>query len=355
MIKDILSSNTKVTPNGKSLAVLREQFPACFTTDGGFDIERFKEYLSAEVAVINEGYELRFLGKNYARLLASLDTTTVIVPDEEHNSKPENTDSKNVYISGDNLDGLKHLLKSYENKVKCIYIDPPYNTGLDGFAYKDSFKFTAEELSDKLSISDEQAKRILDLTKRGSASHSAWLMFMYPRLLLARDLLTDDGVILISIDENEFKNLGLLCDDVFGEQNFVECLVYDKKAAPKGVPPTEMVVGVHEYIYAYARNKSKFHFIGKPRNPEDFSNPDNDPRGPWRNTNIRSTTSDISYTIEDPANGNLFTDTWAYCEEEMQELISEGRVIFPPTQDGQVRGKEFFKEFGNSNIPRLYR
>ena len=206
MIKDIMAKNDTVAPNEKEIAALREHFPACFTADGSFDIERFKEYLSDKVAVTNEGYELRFLGKNYARLLASLDTTTVIVPDEEHNSKSENANSQNLYISGDNLDGLKHLLKSYAKKVKCIYIDPPYNTGSDGFVYNDTFNFTVEELADKLSISDEQASRILDLTKRGSASHSAWLMFMYPRLLLARDLLRDDGVVFISIDENEHSN-----------------------------------------------------------------------------------------------------------------------------------------------------
>ena len=120
MIKDIMAANESVTPNTKELAVLREHFPSCFSADGSFDLERFKEYLSDKVAVTNEGYELRFLGKNYARLLASLDTTTVIVPDEARNSKPENADSQNIYISGDNLDGLKHLLKSYEGSVKCI-------------------------------------------------------------------------------------------------------------------------------------------------------------------------------------------------------------------------------------------
>ena len=198
MIKDIMTANESIAPNSREMEILKEHFPACFHSDGSFDLVRFQEFLSDKVAVTNDGYEIRFLGKNYARLLASVDTTTVIVPDEEHNSKPENANSENVYISGDNLDGLKHLLKSYARKVKCIYIDPPYNTGSDGFVYNDSY----------------------DLTKRGSASHSAWLMFMYPRLLLARDLLTDDGVIIISIDENEHSNLRLICDDVFGEQNF---------------------------------------------------------------------------------------------------------------------------------------
>ena len=256
MVKDIMSSNETITPNDKEMAILKEHFPACFASDGSFDIERFKEYLSDKVAVKNEGYELRFLGKNYARLLASLDTTTVIVPDEEHNSKPENAQSENIYISGDNLDGLKHLLKSYSRKVKCIYIDPPYNTGSDGFVYNDSFNFTAEELSEKLSISEEQASRILDLTKRGSASHSAWLMFMYPRLLLARDLLTDDGVIFISIDDNEHNNVSLLCNDVFGEENSVAQLVWEKKK--KGSYLSNDNTNIKEYIQENEKNKNQF-------------------------------------------------------------------------------------------------
>ncbi len=169
MIKDIMNANEGVTPNNREMDVLKENFPSCFKEDGSFDIERFKEFLSDKIAVTGEGYELKFLGKNYARLLASIDTTTVVVPDEEHNSKPENVNSENIYISGDNLDGLKHLLKSYSRKVKMIYIDPPYNTGTDGFVYNDQFNFTVEELSEKLSISEEQAQRILDLTKRGSA------------------------------------------------------------------------------------------------------------------------------------------------------------------------------------------
>ena len=225
MIKDITEKNNNVTLGAKEVEVLRENFPACFHADGSFDIERFKEYLKDKINVTDEGYELRFLGKNYARLLASLDTTTVVVPDEKHNGMPENKDSKNVYISGDNIDALKHLLKSYAGRIKCIYIDPPYNTGSDGFVYNDSFKFTPEELSSKLSISEEQAIRILDLTRRGSATHSAWLMFMLPRLVLARDLLSDDGVIFISIDDNEQSNLKLLCDDVFGEENFLGNIV----------------------------------------------------------------------------------------------------------------------------------
>lgn len=203
MIRDIMMANETVTPNQREMEILNEYFPTCFHSDGSFDLTRFSEFLKDKVNVTKEGYELKFLGKNYARMLASLDTETVIVPDDIHNSKPENINSENVYISGDNLDGLKHLLKSYSGRIKCIYIDPPYNTGTDGFVYNDKFSFKTDELMKKLSISEEQAQHILDLTTRGSASHSAWLMFMYPRLQLARDLLSNDGAIFISIDDNE--------------------------------------------------------------------------------------------------------------------------------------------------------
>lgn len=251
MIKDILATNDGVAPNSREMEVLRENFPACFREDGAFDIDRFKEYLSDKLTVSNEGYELRFLGKNYSRLLASVDTTTVIVPDEEHNAKPENKDSENIYISGDNLDGLKHLLKSYAKKVKCIYIDPPYNTGKDDFAYNDNFNFTVEDLITKLSVDETHAQRILDLTKRGSASHSAWLMFMYPRLLLARDLLSDNGAIFISVDDNEQSNLKILCDDVFGEENFVGTIIW-KNATDNN--PTNITTE-HEYILCFCKRR----------------------------------------------------------------------------------------------------
>jgi adenine specific DNA methylase Mod len=229
MIKDAMEKNEKATPNGADLEVLKKHFGMCFNSDGSLDLEKLKARLGDQVAISNEGYELKFLGKNYARLLTSLETTTVVVPDEKHNAKPENAKSKNVYISGDNLDALKHLLKSKQGQVKCIYIDPPYNTGSDGFVYNDSFGFKVEELASKLSISEDEAQRILDFTKRGSASHSAWLMFMYPRLMLARELLAKDGVIFISIDDNEQANLKLMCDEVFSENCFLGTFLWKKR------------------------------------------------------------------------------------------------------------------------------
>ncbi len=262
MIKDILQSNETVTSNAQTLEVLHTHFPQCFNKEGHFDIDKFKDLIKSDVDVTHEGYDLNFLGKNYAKLLASVDTTTVIQPDVAHNSKPENANSQNLYISGDNLDGLKHLLKSYAGAVKCIYIDPPYNTGTDGFVYNDKFNYSAEELTAKLSISDEQSQKILDLTRRGSASHSAWLTFMYPRLLLARDLLKSDGVIFISIDDNEQANLKLLCDSVFGEENFFADMIVIRA---EGGGLAKRVIKGHDNLFAYVKSNDDFKGIYKPK------------------------------------------------------------------------------------------
>lgn len=259
MIKDILQHNETIEPSAKQLSILREYFPACFAADGSFDLQRFKEEIADKTNVLQEGYELRFLGKSYAKLIASTETTTVIQPNEAHNSLTENKKSENIYISGDNLDGLKHLLKSYQGDVKCIYIDPPYNTGSDGFVYQDKFNYTKETLQEKLSVNEEEAERILDLTKRGSASHSAWLMFMYSRLLLARDLLKAEGVIFISIDDNEQANLKLLCDDVFGEENFVGNIIWNNVTDNN---PTNLAVE-HEYIICYCKQRIKLSPVWK--------------------------------------------------------------------------------------------
>lgn len=252
MIKDIIEHNVLASPNAEELAILHRYFPSCFTNEGKFDLDLFEAKIKDSVDTTKEGYALNYLGKDYARLVASMDTTTVIVPDEEHNARPENKNSENIYISGDNLDALSHLLKSYAGRIKCIYIDPPYNTGSDDFAYNDKFAFTKEDLVAKLSISEEQASKILDLTKRGSASHSAWLMFMAPRLQLAKDLLAEDGVIFISIDDNEQANLKLLCDSVLGEENLLSQIIVQSN---KRGQTYKQLAKTHEYLLVYARSE----------------------------------------------------------------------------------------------------
>ena len=228
-MKNIIEENEKIAVNTKEIEILKKHFPNCFNKDGEFQMDKFEKRISQEVDVTKEGYELRWLGKNYARLLANVETETMIVDDKEHNDKVENKNSENIYIEGDNIDVLKHLKNAYSEKIKMIYIDPPYNTGSDGFVYKDDRKYTKEDLAELTNITEEEAQRILSFNTKGSNSHSAWLTFMYPRLLTARELLSDDGVIFISIDDNEVSQLKLLCDEVFGEENFVAELIWKKK------------------------------------------------------------------------------------------------------------------------------
>ena len=254
MIKDIREKNENVKPNSREIEVLKNNFPACFDKDGNFDIDKFKSTISTSVDITEENYGLNFLGKNYAKLISALDTETVIEPDKKYNKLAGNKDSQNLYITGDNLDVLKHLTKSYAGSIDVIYIDPPYNTGNDGFVYNDRFKYTADELVEKLNISEDRANKILDFTSKGSASHSAWLSFMYPRLYIARDLLSDNGVIFISIDDNEQAQLKLLCDDVFSEENFIANLIWAKNSGNNNSINVSIKT---EYVLVYGRNKDQ--------------------------------------------------------------------------------------------------
>ena len=258
MQTDTQKYNETVTPNSKEIEILKKYFPQCFskpeTDENGtvikehFDTEKLAELINKdEVDIKKEGFTLNFLGKSYARYQANLDSETVIVPDEQN----AETSSENVYIVGDNLDALQHLKYSYAEKIKCIYIDPPYNTGKDDFVYNDKFGFTAKDFVEKLDVTEEEAERICSMN--GKCTHSAWLTFMYPRLALARELLRDDGVIFISIDDNEQANLKRLCDEVFGEGNFVNCFAWisnitGRQISGKGAAKT------WEYILCYAKN-----------------------------------------------------------------------------------------------------
>ena len=248
---DEIRTNEAVNISDNTINKLRADFPSCFTNEGKFDWLKFKELLSDNIDITNEGYELNFLGKSYAKYLTSLDEDTLLIPDEEHNKQDINRNSQNVYITGDNFDSMKHLLNSYRGLIKCIYLDPPYNTGSDGFTYHDKFSFTVPTLMEKLNLGEKEAERVLDLTTRGSASHSAWCMFMLPRLLMARDLLTNDGIVVISIDESEHANLRLLCDDVFDERNYAGEIIWKNSSKND----QDYISMQHEYILFYVKNK----------------------------------------------------------------------------------------------------
>ena len=247
-----ITTDIKV-PN-KNMEVLKKHFGQCFDKNGNFDIEKFKQELSEnEIDFYKESYGLDWLGKSYARILASDEATTLLKEDEEHNQKDENKDSQNLLIKGDNLEVLKHLSNAYYEKIKMIYIDPPYNTGDDGFVYQDDRKFTIDELKHLAGVDEEKAKRILDFTKSKSNSHSAWLTFMYPRLYIAKQLLKEDGVIFVSIDENEVSQLRALLDEVFGDDNFIgEVTRVAKTGGAKGTFFTPNI----DFVLVYGKVKS---------------------------------------------------------------------------------------------------
>lgn len=270
MIKNIIENNKDVRPNSEVMERLHRDFSDCFNREGEFDMAKFESLISDKVDLVKENQGFDFLGKSYARMLTGMDSTTVIVPDEVHNREPENINSENIYISGDNLDALKHLAKSYAGRVKCIYIDPPYNTGSDGFVYNDKFKFTKEELAEKLNIDEEIAERILGFNDGSTCSDAAWLTFMLPRLQKAKEMLTDDGVIFISIDDNEQANLKLLCDEIFGPENFIGCIPRITKKSGKS---SEAINNNHDYVLVYSRTDSPLFYPLK-HNDAGFKNKD---------------------------------------------------------------------------------
>lgn len=345
MIQQIAKDNESVTPVTREMEGLKEYFPQCFNAQGEFDIEKFREAIQPQVDVTREGRSYDFLGKSYARMLSSLDTTTVIRPDVEHNSKPENQNSENIYISGDNLDALHHLTKSYTGLVKCIYIDPPYNTGTDGFVYNDKFKFTAEELEKKLSISSDEAEKIIAMTSGHRASHAAWLTFMMPRLQLARDLLSKDGVIFISIDDNEQAYLKQLCDFIFGEDNFLANLTRRTKSG--GGSAADAFAVENDYILAYARNAERLGSLYIPYTEEylkRYKEEDEIGRFFW-DTMSRSCTGTKPYQIEAP-DGTMLDGNWFKSEKTYlnDKKAGDTRIIKKPDGTWSVQFKQRIAE-----------
>lgn len=353
MIKDIIGRNAEAAAGQKEIKVLREYFPQCFNADGEFDIEAFKAALPEGTTLTDETSGFNWLGKNYARMLTNMDTTTLIRPDEEHNAKPENCDSKNIYISGDNLDALQHLVKSYGGKVKVIYIDPPYNTGSDGFVYNDRFNFTADELAKRLDVSRERAERILSMTRRGSASHAAWLTFMLPRLSFARNLLTDDGVIFISIDDNEQANLKKLCDEVFGEECFVAQFIWEKRKTRENRSSISIR---HDYVLCYVKDIELLEDslgleIMTKAALSRYKNPDNDPKGPWTSVPAIAQaghgTKSQFYTFVAP-NGKSYNlpsgSCWRMTLEKMNEAVAQNKIWFGSDGNGVPRIKKYLSE-----------
>lgn len=306
-----------------------------------------------------QGYELTFTGKALANALYNTPNIKELKFEKEQSLNFENT--KNIIIKGDNLDALKLLKQSYYEKIKMIYIDPPYNTKNDKFIYNDDFVKEHKKLllqTGLLEIDDEGNEirsEILNffINQRGDRTHSAWLSFMLPRLKLARDLLREDGVIFISIDDNEQANLKILCDEIFGEENFISTLIWRKieenSSSGGTMKITKNFRKDHEFIICYAKNCNLFltnKFLELPNFENEYKNLDNDPRGEFKAGSISMKGNKNSlkyYEIETPS-GKKYSRVWRITKEEFQALDEDNRIYYGKNKDSVPQIKIFINE-----------
>ncbi len=333
--------------NEKNLEVFNRYFPGCLSVENDnkltLDVGRLKALLGDFSEIKEEGYGLDFVGKKIALNQAFKKNNKILKPLNE-------SASKHILIKGDNLDALKILRQSYSEKIKMIYIDPPYNTKNDNFIYGDDFSQSNEEVLKTLDYSKEKLDYIKNLF--GLKCHSGWLSFMYPRLLLAKDLLKQDGVIFISIDDNECAQLKLLCDEIFGEGNFVADFIRKTKSTTN-----DAKTGVnyqHEFLLCYAKNKEFVNLLGGEKNLENYKNPDNDPNGAWINDNPSAKSGNMKtgyfgvtnpYTnkVDYPPVGRF----WLFSQNTIQKHIDEGRICFKKKHKDNERGfiyKRYLKD-----------
>lgn len=303
------------------------------------DFEKLKQELSDIVIDGEESYDFTWVGKKRAIVEANRPIRKTLRPDRESSVNWDTT--QNIYIEGDNLDALKLLQESYLGKIKIIYIDPPYNTGKD-FVYRDNFTQDKDSYNEQLGIKDGEGNRLFQNTESNGRFHSDWCSMIYPRLKLARDLLTDDGVIFISIDDNEVRNLKNICDEVFGEENFVADFIRKTKSQTN-----DAKTGVnyqHEFLLTYAKNKTSISLIGPGKDFSNYKNPDNDAAGAWvvADPSARSggpnsqfpITNSYTGTVDFPPQGRY----WAFAKTTFDEWVKCGKVKFKTEVKNGERG-----------------
>ena len=327
-----------------------------------FDVLR-QELSDSIVEGREERYQFTWPDKKKAMLAANAPITATLRPvvadSVGKDGTPGGFDSENLYIEGDNLEVLKLLQETYLGKVKMIYIDPPYNTGND-FVYEDDFAQSAADYMDNSGQYDEEGNRLVTNTESNGRFHTDWLNMIYPRLKIAKDLLADDGAIFISIDDNEVKNLMAMCDEVFGTSNFLATFVWQKKYGPandaKGVSAT------HEYILLYGKNSDVWMPGLLPRSDEQlkaYKNPDNDPRGVWRASDLSARTYSAScdYIITGPT-GLKFSPppsrSWIVNKESYQNLLADNRITFGSDGTGRPMQKKFITEVKGGITPETW-
>ena len=312
------------------------------------DFEKLKQNLSDSVMSERaERYQFTWPDKSKAILLANSPINATLRPCREDSVDFDNT--QNLYIEGDNLDVLKCLKETYLHKVKMIYIDPPYNTGND-FVYEDDFAQSSEEYLANSGQFDEQGNRMFTNAESNGRFHTDWLNMIYPRLKVARDLLTDDGVIFISIDDNEVENLRKVCDEVFGEQNFIATLVWERAYSPKN--DAKFISNSHDYILMFAKRIDSFHIGRLERTAEAnarYSNPDNDPRGDWKpsDMSVKTYNAECDYPITCPSGRVVEPPAgrcWSLSRNAFRERLQDNRIWFGTDGNSVPCIKRFLRE-----------
>jgi adenine-specific DNA-methyltransferase len=319
------------------------------------DFDQLRQELSKDIVEgPEERYQFTWPEKRNAIRLANTPTTDTLRPCREESVDFDNT--QNLYIEGDNLEVLKLLREDYLGKVKMIYIDPPYNTGND-FVYNDDFAQKSDEYVHNSGQEDEEGNRLVTNAESNGRFHTDWLNMIYPRLKVARDLLTDDGVIFISIDDNEVENLKKLCDELLGSSNFIAQIVWERAFAPINLKKHFSVS--HDYILIYGKDINKTICNGLPRTNETnsrYSNPDNDPRGVWQsdNSTVGPAIADKVYEIIAPS-GRVITPPsgrcWLYSKERFEEMIKDNRIWFGDDGNNVPRVKRFLSEVKQGLTP----
>lgn len=316
---------------------LKHLFPEIIV-DGKIDFEKLQLVLGKEIDDTPDRYNFTWHGKKKTMQFAQQPSKATLRPVKE---KSKNWDTTgNIYIEGDNLEVLKLLQKSYNNKVKMIYIDPPYNTGND-FVYKDDFKDSVDSYLELTGQKDNTGNKFNSNTESNGRYHTEWLNMMYSRLKLAKNLLCETGAIFISIDDNETHNLRKICDEIFGEKNFVAQCVRKRRDSQANL--SKNISPIHEYVVIYSKNNGEIlNKIPATINEENYKNPDNDERGPYVTMPCTNKGGSL-YSITTPT-GNTITDEWRFKKETYNRLELENKLVFPRGGEGKPRYKLFLNE-----------
>jgi adenine-specific DNA-methyltransferase len=355
-----------ISMDGNSLNISQELFeklkelvPQTFSEEK-VDMQKLQTLLGEAVNTDSERYQLSWAGKSEAYKVLQMPTTATLIPQPEQSVNWD--ESENIFIEGENLEVLKVLQKSYYGKIKMIYIDPPYNTGSDSFIYPDKFSETKEEYLKRIGEKDEEGYMMKEglfrkNSKENGQFHSNWLNMMLPRLFLARNLLKEDGVIFVSIDDNEQANLKLLMDEIFGEENFVANVIWQKKYSPQN--DAKWFSNMHDHILVYAKSKEVWRPYLLERTEEQnarYSNPDNDPRGDWKSSDflVKTYSKEYDYPVTTPS-GRVVNPPagrcWRTSKQNFEKMVSENRIWFGSTGDNVPSVKKFLSEVKQGITP----